>query len=112
MSDNNQQNIETVVLDESHVIAERREKLKAIREKGVAFPNDFKPLHQAAALHAQYGEFEGLVSIDSKHLIQGDLPPRVLGMVIEWANLYSKELNKAWEIASKGQLPQKIPPLR
>ena len=37
MSDNNQQNNEaknneTVAIDENHVIAERREKLKAIRE--------------------------------------------------------------------------------
>ena len=51
------------VVDENHVIAERREKLKAIREvakanNSAAFPNDFKPLHQAAALHAQYGEFD------------------------------------------------------
>jgi lysyl-tRNA synthetase, class II len=39
--------------DENHVIAERREKLKAIREAsksngGVAFPNDFKPDAKAA----------------------------------------------------------------
>lgn len=44
--------------DENHVIAERREKLKAIREKGVAFPNNFKPEHFAAPLHAQFGEQE------------------------------------------------------
>lgn len=44
--------------DENHVIAERREKLKAIREKGVAFPNDFKPEHFAAPLHAQFGDQE------------------------------------------------------
>jgi lysyl-tRNA synthetase class 2 len=44
------------VVDENHVIAERREKLKTIREKGVAFPNDFKPEHLAATLHATYGE--------------------------------------------------------
>ena len=44
--------------DENHVIAERREKLKAIRAKGVAFPNDFKPEHFAADLHQQYGELE------------------------------------------------------
>jgi lysyl-tRNA synthetase class 2 len=44
--------------DENHVIAERREKLKAIRAAGVAFPNDFKPEHFAADLHAQYGELE------------------------------------------------------
>lgn len=42
--------------DENHVIAERREKLKAIRANGVAFPNDFKPEHFAAKLHQQYGD--------------------------------------------------------
>ena len=45
----------TVVQDESHVIAERRSKLKAIREQGVAFPNDFVPEQRAAELHDAYG---------------------------------------------------------
>ena len=44
--------------DENHVIAERREKLKAIRAAGVAFPNDFKPENFAADLHQQYGALE------------------------------------------------------
>ncbi|NCW77858.1 MAG: lysine--tRNA ligase [Oxalobacteraceae bacterium] len=44
--------------DENAIIAERRAKLTAIREKGVAFPNDFNPQHKAADLHAQYGEAE------------------------------------------------------
>ena len=46
--------------DENHVIAERREKLKAIREatNGVAFPNDFKPQHKAADLAAAHSEKE------------------------------------------------------
>ncbi|NBS47626.1 MAG: lysine--tRNA ligase, partial [Betaproteobacteria bacterium] len=46
--------------DENQLIAERREKLKALREaqqagKGVAFPNDFKPGHRAADLLAHHG---------------------------------------------------------
>ncbi len=44
--------------DENHVIAERREKLKAIRANGVAFPNDFKPADHAADLHAAHGDKE------------------------------------------------------
>ena len=44
--------------DENTIIAERRAKLTAIREKGVAFPNDFNPQHKAADLHEQYGEAE------------------------------------------------------
>ena len=42
--------------DENHVIAERREKLKALREQGVAFPNNVRPSHFAAELHASQGE--------------------------------------------------------
>ncbi|AXA91002.1 lysine--tRNA ligase [Massilia sp. YMA4] len=42
--------------DDNKIIAERRAKLAAIREKGVAFPNDFRPEHKAADLHAQHGE--------------------------------------------------------
>jgi lysyl-tRNA synthetase, class II len=44
------------VQDESHVIAERRAKLKALREQGVAFPNDARRTHHAADLHQQHGE--------------------------------------------------------
>lgn len=48
-------------IDDNQLIAERREKLKALRQaqaegKGVAFPNDFKPGHRAAALIAEHGE--------------------------------------------------------
>jgi len=42
--------------DENQLIAERREKLAAIRKQGIAFPNDFKPAHRAAALSGQHGD--------------------------------------------------------
>ena len=50
-------------IDENQLMAERREKLKAIRQqqaegKGVAFPNDFKPDSHAATLLATHGEKE------------------------------------------------------
>ncbi|MFM8759756.1 MAG: OB-fold nucleic acid binding domain-containing protein, partial [Methylophilaceae bacterium] len=44
--------------DENHVIAERRQKLQAIRAKGVAFPNDFRPQHLTAPLHEAYDGLE------------------------------------------------------
>ncbi|MWL86785.1 MULTISPECIES: lysine--tRNA ligase [unclassified Cupriavidus] len=46
-------------VDENKIIAERREKLQALREQGIAFPNDFRPTHQAGPLHAQYDPIEG-----------------------------------------------------
>ena len=48
----------SAVSDDNHVIAERREKLKALRAQGPAFPNDFRPGHQSVALHAEYGALE------------------------------------------------------
>ncbi len=45
-------------LRQNHVIAERREKLKSIREQGIAFPNDFKPDALAAKLHAEFSGME------------------------------------------------------
>ncbi len=52
---------DTAPQDENQLIAERREKLKTLRQaqaegRGVAFPNDFKPQHHADALHGQYGQ--------------------------------------------------------
>jgi lysyl-tRNA synthetase, class II len=44
--------------DENYVMTERRAKLKALREispNGIAFPNDFRPEHVAADLHAAHG---------------------------------------------------------
>jgi lysyl-tRNA synthetase, class II len=51
----------TPPVDENQLIAERREKLKALREAHRAggaptFPNDFKPDVQAQALHGAHGE--------------------------------------------------------
>ncbi|MBS0317217.1 MAG: lysine--tRNA ligase [Proteobacteria bacterium] len=50
--------------DENHLIAERREKLAALRKAQqdggpVAFPNDFKPTDHAAALHLTHGDTAG-----------------------------------------------------
>ncbi len=47
-------------VDENQLIAERREKLRELRERqargeGVAFPNDFKPQHRSAQLQAAHG---------------------------------------------------------
>ncbi|WP_136681399.1 lysine--tRNA ligase [Neptunomonas sp. XY-337] len=50
MSDNTQQQ------DENRLIAERREKLNALREQGNAFPNNFRRDSYAQDLQAKYGD--------------------------------------------------------
>lgn len=44
--------------DENSLIAERRSKLAALRETGVAFPNDFRRSDEAGALQAEYADAE------------------------------------------------------
>jgi len=43
-------------LDENQLIALRREKLTALRERGQAFPNDFRRDVMTGELHAEYGD--------------------------------------------------------
>ena len=44
--------------DDNSLIAERRAKLAAIRTRGVAFPNDFKPRDRALELARRHGHLE------------------------------------------------------
>jgi lysyl-tRNA synthetase class 2 len=75
------------VQDENQLIAERREKLKAIRQrqadgKGPAFPNDFKPGDRAADLFAAHaGQTpEGLLDQGSRAKVAGRMMlKRVMG---------------------------------
>ncbi|VAX10829.1 Lysyl-tRNA synthetase (class II) [hydrothermal vent metagenome] len=53
MTDKKQQQPE---VDENKLIAQRREKLAVLRERGNAFPNDFRRNVMAGELHAEYGE--------------------------------------------------------
>jgi lysyl-tRNA synthetase class 2 len=45
------------ILDENHIIAERRQKLTEIRTKKIAYSNHFKPKDRAEDLHHNYAHF-------------------------------------------------------
>ena len=47
---------ETGTGEDNRIIEERRAKLTALREQGIAFPNDFRRQHLAADLHGAYGD--------------------------------------------------------
>lgn len=58
-----EQNTPPAPQDDNKLMAERREKLRALRDVqaqggGVAFPNNFKPANKAAELHAAYGPLD------------------------------------------------------
>jgi hypothetical protein len=55
--------------------------------------NDHEPPH----FHARYGGKKALVSIENPAILKGQLPPRVLGYVVEWATLHNAELAINWD---------------
>ncbi|WP_145553079.1 lysine--tRNA ligase [Yersinia canariae] len=56
----------------------RREKLAVLREKGIAFPNDFRREHLSDQLHAEYGskENEELEALDIEVTVAGRMMTR------------------------------------
>ena len=71
------------------------------------FYGDHLPPH----FHAWYGEYKGVIDIQALVMIGGHLPPRVLGMVIEWAMQHQEELLDLWERAANKQALYRVPPL-
>ena len=71
----------------------------------------FHKEHQLAHFQAIYAEHEMLVAIETLDVIEGSLPPRALGMVMEWASLHREELKSAWKRAEDLQSIGKIAPL-
>lgn len=44
-------------------------------------------------------------------MLEGRLPPRIHGLVIEWASMHNEELLDNWNRLQKEQKPKKIEPL-
>lgn len=71
----------------------------------------FNAEHNPPHFHVRYNEFRAAVSIKKLSLIEGRLPPKVLGLVMEWASLHQIELLKNWELAQKHLPLRAIKPL-
>ena len=52
--------------------------------------------HNPPHFHALYGEYIGEFDINTLKMIQGDLPPRAVSIVKEWAQLNQAELLEMW----------------
>ena len=66
--------------------------------------------HPPPHFHAEYGEFEITVEIESQ-IVAGRFPPRALKSVLEWADLHKDELLKNWQHAERNEALSKIQPL-
>jgi len=69
--------------------------------------NDHNPPH----FHVKYGTHVAVININNFSVIEGNSPPRVLALVIEWASLHGQELLSNWnELIATGKF-NKIQPL-
>ncbi len=71
------------------------------------FFKDHNPPH----FHAVYGGNEAIININKLEIMEGYIPPRVLGLVIEWAALNQQALIANWERARRGEQLLPIAPL-
>jgi hypothetical protein len=67
--------------------------------------------HPPPHFHAIYGNDKAVVDIESLALIEGHLPARARGLVIEWATIHQAELREAFLKAEALESPDKIAPL-
>ena len=55
---------------------------------------------------------EAVISIPNGELLDGELPPAKMRLVLAWIEIHKDELMADWDLAVSGQPPFKIDPLR
>lgn len=68
--------------------------------------------HHAPHIHVRYNDFKAVLGIPEGELLDGNLPSRQMKLVQAWIELHRDELVADWILASSGQTPYKIDPLR
>ena len=71
------------------------------------FYDDHNPPH----FYARYGDYDALIKIEDFAVIKGHLPPRALGLVVEWAGIHKDELMEDWKMAVENKNLFPIEPL-
>ena len=61
--------------------------------------------HNPPHFHVVYGDRLGVIAIRTLEMLEGDLPPKALAMVKEWAMQHQAELLEIWETQEFRQLP-------
>lgn len=61
--------------------------------------------HNPPHIHAVYGDYLGVIDLNTLEMIQGDLPNKALALVKEWTKEHQKELLSMWETQNITSLP-------
>ena len=68
--------------------------------------------HNPPHFHAIYGEYEAIISLANFEIIRGELPPKAISLVQEWAKIHSKELVENWNRIIRNEKLNLIAPLK
>lgn len=68
--------------------------------------------HHSPHIHIRYNKFNAVLGIPEGDLLDGSLPVRQMKLVQAWIELHPDDLMADWILASSGQTPFKIDPLR
>ena len=67
--------------------------------------------HAPPHFHAIYAGEVAKVAIETLEVIDGSIPRRALGLVMDWASSHQQELREAFDRAVSFEAPGKIAPL-
>ena len=68
--------------------------------------------HNPPHFHVKYAEHWAQIKIADFTVLQGSLPPKALGLVMEWASIHKEELQENWNLMLREQPFKKINPLQ
>ena len=68
--------------------------------------------HNPPHFHVEYNEYQAQIDISGLNIIKGELPPRVYGLVVEWAAQHKEELDFNWNEGRKTGKLKKIEGLK
>jgi Domain of unknown function (DUF4160) len=71
-------------------------------------PGEHNPPH----IHAYYQDYKAIINIKQCELTEGTLPRKKERLVLAWVEIHQEELLADWELASNGELPFNIDPLK
>jgi hypothetical protein len=78
---------------------------------GIEIVFNYRGEHNPPHFHARQAGREGVFTISPLGYLHGDLTPRAVALVIEWAAQHIAELDTCWRLAREMQPIPKISPL-
>jgi hypothetical protein len=71
-------------------------------------PKEHNPPH----IHVYYQDYKAIVNIDDCAIMDGELPPKQLRLVVAWIEIHKEELMADWNLCQNGERPFAIEPLK